>query len=209
MPVSGAPTTHGIPTFADTDLPDLGAGGLGSILSTLDGLVAAYKFGEIFLPVAAGSIDFQSIPATAHTLVLALYSRSDAAVAGVSLQARFNNDVSASYSHELFDVSAAAVTAVETLASTSVRIGRAPGGTAPANSFGATIAEIPNYAGVQNHKALVGRSTSREGAGAGAMLKEDSSGVWFAAGGAINRITLFPSAGNFVAGTLAELYAFT
>lgn len=161
---------------------------------------------ETTLAAPAASIDFTSIAADWSHLVLELFLRDTGVTVGAAVNARLNNDSAANYSHEQLNVSGVAVTAVETLGGTSVRIGRAPGASAPANSFAAIEVLILNYASATYLKMLSCRTSSREGAGADSLHLELHSGSWFAAAAAVNRVTILPGSSQFAIGSKATLY---
>lgn len=161
---------------------------------------------DILLGAPAALIDFTSIPATFAHLRVVCSLRGDTAVTGLATNVRFNNDVAANYSSELHTDSINVAAISESLAATSGRLGRCPGSTAPALEFATTIHEIADYRSVAKHKNGVAQTSSRETAASGGMNLEIEAISWFAAVAVINQITIFPSSGNFIAGSRATLY---
>ena len=159
------------------------------------------------LGASAANINFTGMPTIYAHLRVVLYSRGDVASATTPLLARFNNDSGSNYSHEILSGSATTVTASESIGGTSMRWGRTPGNTAPANSFGTAVIDIAQYGGATNHKTFTGMCSSREGTTSGFLTLECYAGAWFGTPQVINQITLFPASGNFVSGTRATVYA--
>lgn len=154
---------------------------------------------------SAATIDFTSIPATFAHLRLAIYGRGDTVAVGTNILARLNNDSTAVYQYQLLLASAAVASAVEGLAQTSIVLGNMPAASAGANFFGACVIDLLHYAGATNQKVLEYLTGFRSGGATGNGTTYKGSG-WWANGAAINRLTLIPAAGNFVAGTRATLY---
>ena len=155
------------------------------------------------LSVAAASFDFTGLPTTyAHLRVIA-YLRGDTAANAITVNVRLNNDSGANYSWETILTGA-----TEAQAQTSAQIAAGiPGNTAPANSFGTVVLDIPFYGGATNHKSFASQDASRQATGAGGVTSYKSGGVGFAAAAAISRVTILPSSGNFVAGSRCSIYA--
>lgn len=208
--VTGAPTTHGIPRFADSDLPDLGqidpGGGLGGLLASLDALIGLYKIRDVIVPAGgASSIDFANIPGTFAHLMLLVYGREDGAVAVDNVFARANGDVANNYTSQSLFGQNAAVTAAQNLARSSMIAGTLPGATAQASQPGASLAILPGYASAALFKTLITLSGMADSATAVNNLAAVTSSSWRNAA-AINRLTLLPGTGNFITGTEATLY---
>lgn len=158
---------------------------------------------------AAASIDFTGLPTTYAHLMVILYGRGDTAAALTNVQCRFNNDSTATYHQQALDATGATVTAADAGAAavTSALIGFIPAATSPANAFGQLDMVVAHYANAVNQKTFVAKSYAKSAAtGVGAGFLRTVGGVWMLAPVAINRITLFPAAGNFAAGTRASVY---
>jgi hypothetical protein len=153
---------------------------------------------------AASSIDISSIVTGYAHLRLVLIARGDIGTQSTTLQARLNNDSSTSYQSSLTAGNGSTVVAVEGLGTTSMHLGYMPAGTATANYFSSSEILIPQYAGTLAAKAVHAVTGARYG------NATTNGNIYVAAGwwttSAINRITLFPGNGNFVAGTRATLY---
>lgn len=155
---------------------------------------------------SAATIDITGIVGTYAHLWLVVYGRGDAGATFSTLLARFNADSTASYDAQVLQGQAATVTAAETFAQTAMQIGNIPAGTAPANLFGSSVGFVPHYSGSSNNKATVTLSSLKLGTSTTLLTVALFGGFWRSSS-AINRITLFPGAGNFVAGTRVSLYA--
>jgi hypothetical protein len=161
------------------------------------------------LGVAAASIDVTGIVATYAHLLLVSYLRGDTATATITVALRFNNDSGANYDAQSIANSAATTLAAgENIAATSGNIDRGvtPGGTAAASEFGAMATLIPAYAGTTGQKSAISMVAGRSGTTTGLISTMLCSTFWRSTA-AINRITLLPSAGNFVAGSRLSIYA--
>lgn len=200
MSVTGTPTAHGIPTFADADSPDLAVGGLGSILSTLDGLIGSYKIAEA--NPSGALIDFTSIPQTFSHLVVQLVGRDTAAAAFNSLFLRLNNDSGANYDYQQHVANGATSLAVESAAQTQGLAAEVPAATAPADLYGEALIVIPYYTDSNHQQVYRANSSNKWGVPPGNMVTRQVSG-WWRGLGAVNRITLI---NTFAAGTKATLY---
>jgi hypothetical protein len=156
------------------------------------------------LSAAAPSFDFQNIPQTFAHLQLIVYGRSDQAVSTTQVYLRANNDSAANYDFVLAALSPT-YAAVEAVAQTALQIGYMPGGSAVANSFGSNIVDIPNYAQAVGLKNFSMFASMKPQLSAGNYNTHILSGFWRNTV-AINRLTVLPGAGNFVAGSRATLY---
>lgn len=177
-----------------------GAGGGGAVTQISDSTLGG----------SAASFDLTSIPQTYNHLMIVAYLRGDTAAAGVQVLMQVNGDTGATYSSQTVDASAATVTAAESITSTSARAGRAAANTAPANSFTHLDIMLANYAQASNNKVWRAVASSRETAVGGGIVIENCSGQYFSGSiAAITRLTIFPFAGNFVAGSRVTLYGLT
>jgi hypothetical protein len=154
---------------------------------------------------SAANVDITSISATYAHLLVVVYARGDTAALLANLNLRFNGDATANYDFQYLQGSAAAVAAVEQFAPTSMATGLIPAASAGANLFSSHIVFIPNYAGSTNNKLALSIASNKTGTTTGSMANYLTGGFWRSAA-AINRITLLPAAGNFVAGTRVTLY---
>lgn len=155
---------------------------------------------------SAASIDITGLPTSYALMMLFLYLRGDTASTGVTNQIRFNNDSGSNYSAEYIQGSGSNASSAENLAQSSMDWGVFPAASSPANSFGSGILVIPHYAGATNHKACVGLTVSRSNTTTQTTTARTQGGVWFATSAAISRVTLTPSAGNWVSGSRVTIY---
>lgn len=175
--------------------------------SIFDVVVGRGQPGDPAAPAA--TIDSQTIlggpiPATFRHLKLIASLRADPAAGNVSAQIRFNGDAGANYAWQIFRGAGAGVTALEGLTQTFALVAQPAAATAPANQFDMLDLTIADYLAA-HLKALTTSSTSRTGAGSGAMQSETAAGFWLSAA-AIARLALFPSSGNWIAGSRFTLY---
>jgi hypothetical protein len=154
---------------------------------------------------SAANVDIASIVGTyAHLLIFA-YARGDTAATNTALGVRLNGDAAANYDYQQLGGVGTGVVSGEQFAQTLMSAGFMPANTAGANLFGAHCIFIPHYAGSTNNKVAVSISATKTGVTTATMFNYLVGAFW-RSNAAINRITLLPAAGNFVAGTRVSLY---
>lgn len=166
-------------------------------------------WGSIFdstLGGSAATIDITSIVATYAHLLVVVYARGDTALVNTNIVVRFNGDAGANYDYQQLQGSAATVASGEIFAATVAIAGVMPANGASANLFNSGLIFIPHYAGSSNNKVALSLSSSKGGTSTTNMAVNLAAGFWRSSA-AINRVTLIPNAGNFVAGTRATIYA--
>lgn len=173
-------------------------------------LASEYKKGigaiaDTTLGGIAANIDMTSISGTYAHLLVVVYARGDTPAPTTGFNMQFNGDTAANYDYQQMVGSAAVIVNSENFASTRISHGAMPANSAGANLFNASVMFIPHYAGTANNKVVISINASKSGTSTGNMLDYTQAGFW-RSNAAINRITLFPAAGNFVAGTRVTLY---
>jgi hypothetical protein len=163
------------------------------------------RIADVTLSASAANIDFQSIPSQFAHLIVECYLRGDTAATSVSVVLRFNNDTAANYDFQLLTGVGATAGAAEVFADVGIRVGTAPANTAGANLFNALTIEAPHYANSANNKATSSAYGYKVGTATSNILVGASAGFWRSSA-AITRVTVFPSAGNFVSGSRVTLY---
>lgn len=154
----------------------------------------------------AANIDFTSISGSYKHLQLWVQARGDDAAAFVLLGLRFNNDSSAIYDMQRSGATNATAGNAGLAAQTFGRSGViTAAGSSATNNAGSTIINIPNYAGTVFNKMAHSsggwmQTTTNTG------FNVESNHVLWRSTAAITRITLLPSAGNFIIGSRATLY---
>ena len=161
---------------------------------------------EVVLTGAQASIDFLNIPQTFAHLQLYAYARSSDAQLDTDLALRLNNDSSASYFYQYQYAAGASVVGGELGAQTRMGLGVMPGANAPAGFFGQSDILIENYTSTVGNKIATGRAFWLRGTGGGSFIIRHAGGGQNVIGVPITRLTVFPAAGNFVAGTRVGLY---
>lgn len=155
----------------------------------------------------AGSIDFQSIPASYTNLRVVAYIRGNAAVVELGLRLRFNNDSGSNYDSSFVQADGSAAGGDAAVAVDYIGFGKVPGTSAPANRFGLMEATIPAYALASNFKVCTGTWNSSSGTATTDQVAGAGGGLWRSTA-AINRLFIFHSSGSgdWVAGSVASLY---
>lgn len=151
---------------------------------------------EVVLGASAATISLANIPQTYRDLRLVMQTRGDTAATNFEVRMQFNGDTGANYTRTLWDSPSTG------LADTQAFFGIATlaGATASANQAGSVMTTIPNYTATTFFKDVF--SSAREVS----LIRESANGGTWSSLAAINSILLFPSAGNFVAGTTVRLY---
>jgi hypothetical protein len=151
---------------------------------------------------AGATYDFQSIPAawTHLLLVCALQTGSGAAFDDVYL--RLNNDSAANYYDERIRGFGTTVSGTERLGATSIRIGECSGGATA--GFATIVCLLSKYGAAQIHSVASFNFGGRNTATTNQVTW--ICGGWWNSPSIINRITLIPQTGSFVAGAGAWLY---
>ena len=178
----------------------------GDIVTASEFKKTAGSIYDTTLGASAANVDITGISATYAHLMMSVYARGDNASANTSMLIQFNGDTAANYDYQLLQAFAAAPAASETFAATSAFIGLIPANTAGANLFGSTEFFLPHYAGSTNNKESVSINSLKTGTTTGLMGVYLIGGAWRSTA-AVNRITIFPVAGNFVAGTRVTIHA--
>lgn len=157
---------------------------------------------------AAATIDVTGIVAVYAHLMIEVYGRGDTAATATNLTMRFNNDSAANYDYQLTVVAGAVTSPAEVFGATSLYCGAIPANTAGANLLSQNRIEIAHYAGATNNKTALVQFGYKIGTTAAASnVNVGAVGGFWRSSAAINRITLLPAAGNFVAGTRVTIYA--
>lgn len=182
-------------------LQELGAAGAptgGNLFRVYDSVLGA----------DTANFDITSIPGGYKHLLLLLQARATGAVVAALVEARFNNDSSANYDYEYGGAFGPSNTITANgAAQTFLSIGDCPGASATAG-YAATIrSEITNYAGTTFDKTAASQSSLAQSTAAAGIYVEVITGHWRTTATAITRITIFPSSGNFKAGSRCTLYA--
>lgn len=157
------------------------------------------------LGVSAATIDITPIPTTYAHLLVDMYLRGDTAATSTVVLVRLNGDSGANYDVQTVNGSAAAVTAAEAFAQTSMNLFSCPANTAPANVFGGSTLTLHNYGQATNNKELTSEANLKLSTASGGLTRAAACGFW-RSNAAVNRITILPTAGNFVAGSRVSVY---
>lgn len=163
------------------------------------------KIAEIVVPAGGqATIDFPAIDQTYKHLVLTLSARTNGAYVDTDLALTVNGDTTASYDDQYYSTTGAGGGGSAATGATSARAGLTAGANAVAGVFAETSIEIINYASTTFRKTWQ-VETFDHGNDAGNGFKIIESGQWRNTA-AITRLTLTPSSGSFVVGTVATLF---
>lgn len=163
--------------------------------------------GEEVLASAAATIDFTSIAATHRHLRLVISGRSDAAANNDNLSLRFNNDSGTNYESQRLFASGSTVSGSRSVNATGLDVALLVGDSAAANTASSLVVDVPDYAGTTFNKSAHSRSLQNPSGSSNNVVMDNYSGIWRSTA-AISRVTLVLASGQFMAGTVATLYAF-
>jgi len=165
------------------------------------------RIAQVVVGTAAATIDFTSIPAGYETLTLDVMGRGSDAAALVNLMCRLNADSGGNYDYQVIEgVGAATVIDANAQAATFWRLGGFSSAGATANKASVAHVVIPSYARTVFQKTMISTPLGVTSQTTTAITLDFTAGVWRSTA-AINQITLLLSAGSFVTGTVATLYA--
>ncbi len=192
LPASGTPFTQTLAASGGTAAP-------GVSLTLLYSSVLS----------APGSFDTGAggVPGTASHLQCILIARGDTAAVIVDSRWRLNGDAGANYDEEnaRFGGNPPVLGGYGVVASAFAECGAVPAATAPASKAGVVLVDIPLYATTAFFKELLSRQGSSIGNTAADQLVGLTHTTWRNAA-IVDRIQVFPAAGNFVIGSALYIY---
>jgi len=160
---------------------------------------------KIVLTGATGTVTFSNIPQVFNNLRVICTGRTTAAATVQSWGLRFNGDSGNNYDLQEIVVSNTTASGALTNTTNSIRIGILPGANGVANYSGQTTIDVQNYTNTSFFKTASSVSNSLSST-AGDCYTKVSSGSWKSTV-AISSLTIYPwDGGNFVAGTISNLY---
>jgi hypothetical protein len=199
-------------TFTVTPSNSTGTGPASSSSNsvTIPDLVSAYdSLATVTVGTAVSSITFAGIPTGYDHLQLRMITRNTASGVAGTLDnwLTFNSDSGSNYSFHLLQGNGTAATASAGATQTRVRmINQSPGASSTANTFGAAVIDILDYASTNKNKTvriLYGANDNTTNTEYRMFLY---SGLWYATATAITSITLVPETANFAEYSSFALY---
>lgn len=163
---------------------------------------------QLYDNTASGTIPSWDVPTISQAynhLRLLILGRSDNAAAVIQVCVQFNGDTAANYHAQRVSAQAAATVGSETLNTATPPIGYIVAAAGTANRAGQIEAMILNYTGTAFHKLITATSFESSTDASGSQNIESDGAVWKNTA-AINRITVKPTSGNFVAGSRLTIY---
>lgn len=118
---------------------------------------------------------------------------------------RLQNLSTAVYYAEAMNAAAAAVSAAEILGATSATIGSVTAASASAVLSGTVLTLIPHYTQANKEKPFISLSTLVTAVTSGGITLSQFGGICDTSA-PIDRVTVFPAAGSFVADSICTLY---
>lgn len=213
MPLTGTSTPKGIPNFSAADRPDLAGSkgpGLPDITAKIDallGLVPLWDSTDAGISFPTASIPTPTLPQTFKHLRLVLSLKTDIAAQDVNTYLRCNNDATAG--HHLYQYLQAGGTVVtagdNNTTNTAWYIGNAAGTASQANTRGAFVVDLPDYAAVECH-SFVGQNWHGGDGTTGGLSLGFFGGTHEVAQAITTLQVLLLGGGNFVAGSRVTVY---
>ena len=156
----------------------------------------------------AASISFAGIPSGYKHLQLRMMTKNTGAFAGtLDSWMTFNSDSGSNYSFHILQGDGAAAASAAGTSQTRVRIpNQSPGANSTANTFGAAVIDILDYASTNKNKtvrSLYGANDNTTNTEYRIFLH---SGLWYATPTAITSITIVPETANFAEYSSFALY---
>jgi hypothetical protein len=152
----------------------------------------------------AANFDVTGIVGTYVALQYILSGRCTTAAVAESVLLRMNNDSGANYDDRRLYGNSGGAGASGTTAGTSMTIGQLAAANATAGRAGQLDGMLHNYASAVFDKIVVTRY-GEHGDTASDLLAAVTSGIWLSTA-AVTRLTFFPTANNFLAGSRLTLY---
>ncbi|HVE80975.1 MAG TPA: hypothetical protein VNA68_02435, partial [Candidatus Dormibacteraeota bacterium] len=146
------------------------------------------------------------IPSNFAHLQIVAYLRGSDSQLNSDVYLRFNNDSGANYDYVLqITRHNASLGTNEGVSASQIVLGPTPAGNSPGNTFGSQKIEIPYYANTSNHKTIQSTNGFKQGTTTANFYTGSAAG-WWKSTAAINRVTLLPIGGNFLAGSRVTVY---
>jgi hypothetical protein len=158
------------------------------------------------LAANAPNFDIQNISQIYKLLQVFAQVRSTDAAGQSSCFLRFNGDATnGNYYYEYLTNYASTVVPNEGLGGNQIFVGNCPAATAPAGATGFIDMKLPFYSETVFQKVMAFVGVNRNGIVSTTVRKDHGSGHWLSTA-AINRLTLYPGVGQFLAGSRLTLY---
>ena len=187
---------------------DTYAAGANIAVNTGAGLLPVRLLEEITLTAPAATVTFSNIDTAvaawdaiasvdSRHLVIVVNAASDQATTAQAVHYRFNGDAGNNYNYQELN-GTGAVAATSRTDNTSSNLFTSISGTTTANAFDGGTILVPHAFNLLNHKATISLGGPSE------TMVQAVAGRW-ADNSAITSFTIFPAAGNFVAGSTFQL----
>lgn len=169
-------------------------------------LGAMFPLQVITVGAAVSSVTFTNIPSIYAHLQLRALGRTSAAYDSDAINIRFNSDAGNNYAVHFLNGDAVNVSSTNNLTQSSIYVAsRMPGATVTANSFGAGIIDILDYANTNKLKTVRTFSGFEPNTSAAVVRIAASSGLW-ASTSAITTLTVVANSGLLQPNSQFALY---
>lgn len=151
---------------------------------------------------SAASFSFTSLASSYDGLMILLQVRGGSAAASTTVNIRFNNDTGNNYAYQRLTSASTTVTGAASNGTSAIILGSVPAASATAGWAGAYCMYIPGYARTTLMKNVEITGGGHDGADYQNVLEHAQ---WLSTA-AINRIDIFPGAGNWAAGSECAIF---
>lgn len=153
---------------------------------------------------AAGTRTF-TLPQSYSSVIIKVWGRTDAASAEENILIRFNADTGTNYDYQMALTFGTTASASEGVAVDSIIAGGVPGTTVAAGASGVAEISIPFYRNTTFDKDVLVNSYAKRGTATGTFRQRVVGGTWRNTA-AITSVTVALTAGNFLAGSVIEVW---
>ena len=168
---------------------------------------ATKRIAQQILGADAASITFASIPQNFTHLLLLMAVRGTNASTSVDINMRFNGDTGSNYDWQEIVATGGATTTTNGVNVAFIEAAMMPGSTAPSGQVAPAVITLPGYSSARLHKQTTTQGGYQTADTANGTQIFEFFGNWKSTT-PINQILLYPSAGNFLAGSRFTLYGY-
>jgi len=152
------------------------------------------------------NVTFSTIPGTYQDLMIVITGAATIAAVNDTISCQFNGDTAAHYSgNTMIKSGSSSVGGPDAVNASAAILGYLPGSTGVANDNSISQCRIGHYANTSFNKTVSSVGTIRNANSANNLFEVQTS-YWWTSTAAITSIKIFPTASNFVNGSVVSLY---
>lgn len=155
------------------------------------------------------SVTVSSIPNTSKNMQIVITGRSTAAAALASVNLQINGDTGANYDGLSLQANGSSASVFSGgIGATVNYIGNIPAASATSNVASNTTVTLTNYSGTTFQKSGFYQDSLKTSTASASNLYTETGSVWWRNTAAINSVKVFPSVGNWVDGSVVQVYLY-